>query len=174
MRINGARLGSVALLALVGAGMSPARAQAQGTIGYVLGGPVLVRNIGAHNSAWQIGGGGELLNGPLGLGGGIDYVYFPEASRIFDGGRGGSSSPANSAASSSANASYYFGGTVIARRIRPFMSAGITYLVDPEPYPMLHVSGGFDWWATRRTGFRVEVREQLAGMLVIRCGVVFR
>jgi hypothetical protein len=174
MRINAARLGCVTLLALSCEAVNPVGAQAQGALGYVFGGPVLVRNVGVHNSAWQIGGGGELLNGPLGLGGGIDYVYFPEANRTFDGGRGQSSSPANSTAIIAGGATYYFGGTVIARRVRPFMTAGVTYLLDPDPYPMLHASGGFDWWATRRAGIRFEVREQFASMLVIRCGLVFR
>jgi hypothetical protein len=68
MRINATRV--TALLALLGVVGSPVAARAQG-IGFVTAGAALA-DLGNHNTALQVGGGAEVLSGPLGIGGGID------------------------------------------------------------------------------------------------------
>jgi hypothetical protein len=166
-------LGGTVLVALIVAA-SPAAVRAQSSIAHVTGGPVLLSSVGNRDYAWQLGGGVEMLSGPLGLGGGVDYVYFPEVRKTFAGGRGGSSSPAASAATAFVQGSYYFGDNVPERGKRPFVNGGVTFLFESIALPMLHVAGGIDWWTTERAGFRFEVREQYPWLLSFRAGVVFR
>jgi hypothetical protein len=172
MRINHAPVYvPLAVLLIVSSNAVPARAQA---IASVSGGPSLVRSIGNHGSAWQVGAGAEVVGDLYGFGGEVQYIYFPEATTTFAGGLGEASSPAASTVTFAVKGSYYF-PRMTARRVRPFVTAGLTYLYDDEePLPMLHVGGGVDWWATRRTGMRFEVREHLGGILSFRCGFVFR
>jgi hypothetical protein len=153
----------------------PPLAEAQSALGYLSGGPALVRSLGNRESAWQLGAGGEKLFGSFGAGGGVDYVYFPEVTKVFNMGRVQASSPPLSTAAISVNGSFYPGRSVPNRSARPFIIAGVSYLLDDEaPLPMLHIAAGFDWWASRRAGLRFEVREQFPSMLAFRCGVVFR
>src|SRR5687767_13074404 len=118
--------GLVAALAAIAAPPSPA--QAQQLTGSVFGGPAVVRNIGNHDSAWQAGGGAERLAGRFGFGGEARYVYFPKATRTFEG-RVVSSSPAVGAPAVSFRGAYYWPRDRAAR-LQPFVSAGLTYLFD--------------------------------------------
>ena len=172
MQINGSPPGSFALLFLSCMLAGPLPAPAQSAIGQVSGGPVLVHSVGIRDYAWQVGGSAEALRGPFALGGGIDYVYFPEVTKIFP--DGGASSPAAGTIMLSTNGSFFFGDTAVARRTRPYVSGGVSFLVDGMLVPMLHFAGGVDWWATRRVGLRTEVRTQFPFMWTFRSGLVFR
>ena len=172
MRINCAAVYLLAVFVTVIALAAPARGQ---VIASVSGGPSAVRSIGVHGSAWQVGGGVEAVGELYGFGGEVHYVYFPEANTTFAGGLGSASSPAMSTTTFAVKGSYYFAPKRTGHRLRPYVTAGLTYLYDDEePMPLLHVGGGVDWWATRRTGMRFEVREHLGSMLSFRCGVVVR
>ena len=74
----------------------------------------------------------------------------------------------------STNGSFFFGDTAVERRTRPYVSGGVSFLVDGMLVPMLHFAGGVDWWATRRVGLRTEVRTQFPFMWTFRSGLVFR
>ena len=153
-------------------------ASAQTPVAYATAGPAIVTGLGHRELAWLGGGGAEAKIGPLAFGGDVDYAYFAAIQRT----RGAHSfeSPALSAVAASAHAAYYIGepGVLVGRfngpRTQPFVTAGLSFLVSGEVIPMLHVGGGVDWWATRRTGVRLEVREQLGALLAVRCGIVFR
>ena len=93
MRISWHPAGTAAVAMAMVFGANPTTALAQG-LGYVSGGPVLVRGMGSHDFAWQVGAGAELGTGAVGLGGGFDYIYFTEVNKTFDNGRGSASSPA--------------------------------------------------------------------------------
>jgi len=166
MRINGARLGGVALLALLDVVGSPMPARAQG-IGFVTAGASLA-NLPSYNTALQVGGGAEVLSGPLGIGGAIDYVYVREVTLTDSQSRG------DHVAVLSGRATYNLGGIVIARKKRPFVTGGMGFFLDEETLPMLDVGGGLDWWVKRRTGVRFEVQARLPVMVGVRFGLVFR
>jgi hypothetical protein len=152
----------------------PSPAHAQGALVYATAGPSAVWNIGHRDISWHAGGGVEVLNGPLGLGGEVGYLYFPEVTKTFGGG-GVASSPAAGALALSAKATFHFGSTTVDRPIRPFVTAGLSFLVDEEVMPILPlVSGGVDWWATRRVGVRIEAQSHWRSMLGVRVGVVLR
>jgi hypothetical protein len=166
---------SAAALALLLVLPCASPAHAQGALVYATGGPAAVWNIGHRDRSWHAGGGVEVLNGPLGLGGEVGYLYFPEVTKTFDGGRGVASSPAAGALALSAKATFHFGSTTVDRRLRPFVTAGLSFLVDEEVMPILPlVSGGVDWWATRRVGLRLEAQSHWRSMLGVRVGVVLR
>ncbi len=168
-------------LGLIAAALvSTSPASAQPAIAYASAGPALVSNIGNHDVAVQAGGGAEVLSGPVGFGGGVDYVYFPLAERTFNG-RVTASSPPAHALMPHAQVTYHFGepnglqGYDGAGRVRPFVSGGFSFLTGSgEIWPLLQVSGGVDWWTSRRAGLRVDVREQWGGMLAVRAGIVVR
>ena len=163
----------LALAVAIASGVAPAPIRAQ-VIASVTGGPALVRSVGNRESAWQLGGGVEAVGAVYGFGGEVHYVYFPEVTRTFEG-RVVSSSPAVSTAALTAKGSYYFGGDAPGRRLRPFVTGGLSYLFDDElPLIMVHVGGGVDWWTTRRAGIRLEIREQFASILSFRAGVIFQ
>lgn len=170
----------LALGLVLAAVVSATSASAQPAIAYASAGPALVSGIGNHDIAIQAGGGAEVLSGSIGFGGGLDYVYFPLAERMFNG-RVTASSPAAHALMPHAQVTYHFGepnvlqGYDDVRRVRPFVSGGFSFLTGGgEMWPLLHVTGGVDWWTTRRAGLRVEVREQWGGMLTVRGGIVLR
>jgi hypothetical protein len=50
----------------------------------------------------------------------------------------------------------------------------MTLYADSTMIPTLQIAGGVDWWGSRHTGLRIEVRQQYGAMFAIRCGVVFR
>jgi hypothetical protein len=163
----------LAVLILIGA--HPALAGAQSVIGQVSGGPALLHGIGIRDYAWQVGGGGELQTGRLGIGGGVEFVYFPEVTKTFAGGRGSASSPALSTAAVSVSVSGYFAEDLVGPT-QPFLTGGLTYLIDRgAPIPLLHVAAGVDRWISRRTAVRFEVRGQGPRNIVgFRVGFVFR
>jgi hypothetical protein len=66
--------GHLALAAALTLGFSAGSAYAQTAIAYASAGPALVSDVGAHDIAWQVGGGVEALSGPLGFGGGAASV----------------------------------------------------------------------------------------------------
>ena len=174
MRINVASLGFAALVVLLAMCANPATLGAQTAgFGYAFGGPVLVQ-AGIRDSAWHVGGGGEKLSDPVGIGAELGYVYSPPVEKTFPG--GSASAPALSAATLSVNGSYHFAGWRTATRsARPFMTGGVIFILG-YPFPSWNAGGGLDWWLTRRAGLRFEVREQIIGpaMLGFRSGVVFR
>ena len=173
MRIPWHPLGPAAVIAMF-VGANPSEARAQPGLGYVTAGPAFVRGFGNHDFAVQAGVGGEIGTGAVGLGGGFDYIYFTEANKTFDNGRGSASSPAGGISGLSFRASGYPGRSKQDRRTQPFVMGAITFLMAKEASPLLFAGGGVDWWATRKTGFRVEVETLYLTSLVFRCGVVFR
>ena|SRR5688572_21112814 len=174
MRTDRTCLALTLLILTVISAAAPEVARAQGALAYVTGGPVLIRGLGIRDFAWRAGGGAEILDGPVGIGVSADFVHFLGVTKTYDGGRGGASSPPFSTGTLSAHASFYFGGTVIPRRVRPYISGGLTYLFGNEAIPTLDVAAGVDWWTTRRAGFRFELRQQVPSLLSVRAGVVFR
>jgi hypothetical protein len=50
----------------------------------------------------------------------------------------------------------------------------LSFLFSEGEYGMILLSGGFDWWTSRRAGIRVEVRGQFPIMLGVRAGLVLR
>jgi len=167
------RFNSAIGLTLILSTLAVATAHAQVAVGQVSAGPVALWNVGLRDIAWQAGGGGELLlNGPYSVGGDVDFMYFPEAETTF-GNSGHASAPATHAIAVSGRGAYYFDNHG-SRRVRPFATGGLLYLADAEPMALLQVSGGADWWTSRRTGLRIEVRAALGGMLAFRAGLVFR
>lgn len=174
MRTDWTHFGWTLLILTFIMGAAPDTAHAQGFISYVSAGPVFVRGIGIREFAWRVGGGTEILDGPVGLGVSADFVHFPEVTRRFDAGRGSASSPPFSTGTLAFNATFYFGGTVIPRRVRPYVAGGLAYLLRSESLATLDVAAGLDWWTRDRAGFRFEIREQYPAMLSIRAGLVFR
>jgi hypothetical protein len=172
MRISWHPAGMAAVAMAMVFGANPTPALAQG-LGYISGGPVLVRGIGNHNFAWQTGAGGELGAGAVGLGGGFDYIYFTEVNKTFDNGRGSASSPAAGIPAFSLRASGYVGRAKHDRRLQPFVSGTITFPFAKETPPLLTAGGGLEWWATRKTGLRLEAGMQYLSV-AFRCGLVFR
>ena len=175
MRITWSAVGSLAIVVTSFVGANPPVAHAQAATRYVSGGPVLVHGVGNRKAAWQVGAGGEKGAGVFGVGGGVDYVYFPEVNRTFmvDGLPGASSAPAFGVAAISVRGSFYPNRDREDRRTQPFVTGGVTYLLTREAPPLLSVGGGFDWWATPKKGVRFEVLEQ-SGLLSFRCGIVLR
>jgi len=159
----------VALLGLADA--SPARAQS-GTA-YTAGGPLIVRGLGGRDFAWQMDAGGEKNYGPYGIGAGAGFVFFPKENETFDGGRGSASAPAFGTAAISLHETYYPGRTRRARRMQPFVTGSIVWMVAKEAPPLLGIGGGVDWWTTPKRGLRCEAHYQLV-WLAFRCGVVLR
>jgi hypothetical protein len=174
MRIPRHSLGLTAVAFAMVVEANPSEVYAQSGLGYVTAGPALVRGFGYHDLAVQAGVGGEIGTGMVGLGGGFDYIYFTEAKKIFDNGRGSASSPAAGMPGLSLRASGYPGRAKQDRRTQPFIMGAITFLMAKEAPPLMFAGGGVDWWATRKAGLRVEVETLYFYSLVFRCGVVFR
>ncbi len=171
MRILWHRLGVAACGIAMVLGANPRGAWAQG-LGYVSGGPMLVRGMGGHDFGWQLGGGGELGSGAVGLGGGVDYIYLTEVNKTYPDG-GSALSPAGGLPAVSLRVSGYPRRVKENLRAQPFVMAGISFLLEREAAPLLVAGGGLDWWTTRKTGLRVEAEMQNLS-LAIRCGFVFR
>ena len=155
-------------------GIYPSTANAQSSIMTASGGPALVKTLSHRDSAWQIGWGAERLNGSLGFGGDIDYVYFPPHTYALSGGHGTATEPSLNMAAATMKATYHFGQDGTRSRARPFVAGGVSFLFSEGEYGMLLLSGGFDWWTSRRAGIRVEVRGQFPIMLGVRAGLVLR
>lgn len=172
MRISWHPAGAAAVALAMVFGANPTTALAQG-LGYVGGGPVLVRGMGSHDFAWQAGAGAELGTGPVGLGGGFEYIYLTEVKKTFDNGRGSASSPAAGVPAVSLRVAGYVGRAKHDRRVQPFVSGTITFPFAKETPPLLTAGGGVDWWATRKTGLRLEGGMQYLSM-TFRVGLVFR
>lgn len=133
-----------------------------------------MKTLSHRDSAWQIGWGAERLNGSLGFGGDIDYVYFPPHTYALSGGHGTATEPSLNMAAATMKATYHFGQDGTRSRARPFVAGGVSFLFSEGEYGMLLLSGGFDWWTSRRAGIRVEVRGQFPIMLGVRTGLVLR
>ena len=174
MRIPCHPVGSAALAIAIFLGANPPEAHAHAGLGYVTAGSGFLRGFGNHDFAVQAGVGGEVGTATVGLGGGFDYIYLTEVNKTFDNGRGSASSPGVGLPGLSLRASGYPGRARQDRRTQPFVMGAITFLMAKEAPPLLVAGGGVDWWATRKTGFRVEVETLYFSSLVFRCGVVFR
>jgi hypothetical protein len=67
-------------------------------------------------------------------------------------------------------------------RVTPFLAAGYTRLLGVESsFDGWNVGGGFTWWSSGRTGFRIELRDHIradrtrrAHYWAFRAGVAFR
>ena len=179
MRANLLTHAGATLIVLIAAAINAPATEAQTNGGaYITAGPALVNGVGNHTSAWQIGGGGELRGTDVGVGGALDYVYFPlerRASRY-----GHSESPAVGVFTLSLTASYhFFERQMNERKVQPFTMGGVTLILGPEGLPLLALGGGVDWWTTRRAGLRFELRTHFGGpgppaMLGLRVGLVIR
>ena len=176
MRIETVRLGRQSLAVLIVIAIHAPTASAQSAIAAATGGPAVVKTLSHRDSAWQVGFGGERLNGPVGFGADIDYVYFPPDTYALGGGHGTGSEPSLNMAAATLKATYHFGQDGTRSGARPFMAGGLSLLFQgPEgEFGMILLSGGVDWWTSRRAGIRVEVRGQFPIMLGVRAGIVFR
>jgi hypothetical protein len=145
-------------------------ADAQGLITSVSAGCGLVHALGVHDRHAGVTGAIEFVNGPVTLGGEVGFTHLPETTRTYAG--GSSSSPGVSLAVTSFRASYYpvrFAGS----RLRPFVTGGMS-LYPGNAIATLDAGGGFDWWASRQAGIRIEVRESFTTFFSLRIGVVLR
>jgi hypothetical protein len=133
--------------------MAPRVAKAQ-TLGYALGGPIVC---GLTCAFWYVGGGGEKVSGQSGFGAELGAL-------------GGPSGSVNLGLLT-LNATRY---VVSSTGARPFVTGGYSLLVGaPSMAGVWSVGAGADWWRTRHTGLRFEVRA--TGLsLGARLGVVFR
>jgi hypothetical protein len=155
-------------------GIHTCTASAQSAIMAATGGPALVKTLSNRDSAWQIGWGAERLNGAVGFGGDIDYVYFPPHTYAVGEGHGTYSEPSLNMAAATLKGTYHFGQNGTWSGVRPFVAGGVSFLFSEGEYGMILLSGGFDWWSSRRAGIRVEVRGQFPIMLGVRAGLVLR
>lgn len=150
-------------------------ADAQAVVASASGGASYVTGIGYRDRAFHFGGGVEVGSGPMRLGGEAGVVHLPAKTTTFHTpyGDGGGTMPEASVGAFSFRASYY--PVRFARScLQPFVTGGMTYYPDVEPFATLDAGGGFDWWSTRHAGLRVEVREQYGSFLAVRVGVVLR
>jgi hypothetical protein len=174
VQINHEWAGRVMLLTMVLVGGNAARSHAQPPIGYVTAAPAVPIHIGNRTFAWRFGGGGEMRTGPFGVGGSLDYVYFPPYDHTS--GRDSWSAPSYSTVIVSATGSFY-PRKRFAERAQPFVNGGLAFLLaDDDVFyvlPTPQFGGGVDWWLGRRTGLRFEGRMEFT-MMVFRFGVVFR
>jgi hypothetical protein len=167
-----------ALVVLVLTGFLVSSARAQTAVAEVSGGPAWVNGLGVHNSAWHLGGSGELRAGVLGFGAGLDYIYLPRASRTHPQGGGKSRCGYH-------RRHHQWRLSLSRTGHAPAAHATIhdcrhDFHARTRSAPMFNVAGGIDWWATRRAGVRMEVRNQFVGvptmpvMLGARVGLVLR
>jgi hypothetical protein len=165
------RAGLIVAMVMVAA----AAADAQAVVASASGGASFVTGIGNRDRAFHFGGGVEVGSGPLRLGGEAGVVHLPAKTTTFHTphGDGGGTMPAVSVGAFSFRASSY--PVRFARsRLQPFVTGGMTYYSDAEPFATLDAGGGFDWWSTRHAGLRVEVREQYGSFFAARVGLVLR
>lgn len=176
MRIEHDRLVRQSLCVLIAVAIPASTANAQSANVTATGGPALVKTLSHRDSAWLVGFGAERLTGSVGIGADLDYVYFPSDTYALGGGHGTGSEPPLNMAAATLKGTYHFGQNGPRSGARPFMAGGLSLLFQgPEgEFGMILLSGGFDWWTTRRTGIRVEIRGQFPIMLGIRAGIVFR
>jgi len=170
------------VLPFIVAGMLlPTRSFAQGPgMGYAFGGPLEFSNLGERSIAWSVGGGGEHVVDSTGVGGDVEVVHFPAVN--FRSKTYGYSMPPANAALVSGNGYHHF-SKAASNGVRPFLTAGGGLLLAGEASaPTFNAGGGLDWWADRRTGIRLEVRDQIVpstyGLfqlsLALRVGLIFR
>jgi hypothetical protein len=155
-----------------------ARAGAQQVVGTVSGGASFVHGIGYRNHAFHFGGGVEVGSGPVRLGGEIGLVNLPAVSTTFHdpvtGASGGGTMPEATVGAYSFRSSYY-PVRFAQNRLQPFVTGGMTVYPDGEgTFATFDFGGGFDWWATRHLGLRVDVREQYGSFFAARAGIVVR
>ena len=169
-------------IAIIGISVATPRLAAAQTkaFGYAFGGPVGVSNLGIRDSttAWHVGGGGEILTERgVSIGAELGSIYFPSVETT-SGCCHQSRTKAYQGGLFSFNTSRHFGGPIrTTTGIRPFVTGGLSFLLGGEPMPLWNFGGGVDWWLGRRTGVRLELREQLMGLptfLGFRFGVVLR
>jgi hypothetical protein len=133
---------------VLGFGVSPARAQG---LGYGIVGPAGVTGFFAISaSEFHAAGGGELR----------------AASRVGVGGELGVFGSSRVLLVGSLNGTVYLGSDPSANKAVPFLSTGYSRfgVGDSDgPFNAWNVAGGVDYWAGRRVGLRVELRDHIRG-----------
>jgi hypothetical protein len=144
-------------------------ANAQGGLGYGIAGPAGVAGFfAASASELHIAGGGELH----------------AASRVGAGGEIGIFGSSGSLVVLSFNGTVYLGSRPAANRTVPYLSTGYSrFGLDrgDDSFGAWNIAGGLDYWAGRRAGLRVELRDHLrldtrgtVQYWALRAGIVFR
>jgi len=174
MRTDPVRIARLVFGAFVVVAGCPWKVSAQSAILNATGGPALVKTLSDRDAAWQLGGGAERLNGPVGFGADIDWVHFPAETKVSPAGPYTYRQPSLNMALATLKGTYHFGNDGNGRSVRPFGAAGLSLMVGESTYGMILLAGGIDWWTRQRAGIRVEVRGQFPIMLGVRVGVVFR
>jgi len=156
---------AAALIVVLAAGAGSLEAQ---PLGYGIAGPAGVAGFfAARASELHVAGGGEFLATPR-VGAGGEFGLFGGSHSLFV---------------LSLNGTVHLGspsaGTVI-----PFLTTGYTRFGVGDrdaPFNAWNIAGGFDYWAGRRAGVRVELRDHLrldtrgtVQYWSLRGGVVFR
>jgi hypothetical protein len=171
---------AITVLSMMGIAVSPALAQ-ETAFGYAFAGPMAVDNVGDRTTAWNVGGGGEAWIGKdTSVGAELGYVYFPLTQTSGPGYSG--RMPAAEALLLSVNGFRHFRRSRNRLGWQPFVTGGISLLLDSESFGMVNMGGGADRWMTDHAGLRVEVRDQLvvtshvvgSVLLGVRVGVVLR
>jgi hypothetical protein len=150
-------------------GLNVPTAHAQG-LGYAIAGPAGVTGFFATSaSELHAAGGGELR----------------AASRVGAGGEFGIFGSSGALLVLSFNGTVYLGSRPAANTMVPYISSGYSrFGVDrggDESFAAWNIAGGLDYWARRRAGLRVELRDHLrldtrgtAQYWALRAGIVFR
>jgi hypothetical protein len=159
------RVAAATLTIVLVAGAATLRAQ---PLGYGIAGPAGVAGFfSASASEIHAAGGGELRAAPR-VGAGVEFGVFG-SSRVL--------------LVLSLNGTVHLSGSTPARVI-PYLSSGYTRfgIGDGDgPFNTWNIGGGFDYWARRRTGLRVELRDHVrldtrgtVQYWSLRGGIVFR
>jgi hypothetical protein len=169
------------LLVTFGIASLPAVANAQGQgFGYAFIGPMAVHDIGDRTVAWNGGGGGEAwVTTNVSVGGELGLLGFPAVEERCGSGYC-SSMPSAGSLLLSFNGSRHFAAP--ASGWRPFVTGGISFLVDRESFGFFNAGAGVERWMTPHLGVRLEVRDQFvltpgyadSVLLGFRGGIVLR
>jgi hypothetical protein len=150
-------------------------------VGYVFGGPLRFRDVGYPSLTWSVGGGGEHLSGATGVGGDVEVVHFPAV--VYRSKSAEYSWPSADILFASGNGYRHFSKSAgHGHGVRPFLTGGGGVSFARGGAVTLNGGGGIDWWADRRTGIRLEVRDQIVPStygifqlsLAARVGFIFR
>jgi len=150
-------------------------------VGYVFGGPLWFRDVAYPSLAWSVGGGGEHVSGATGVGGDVEVVHLPAV--VYRSKSAEYSWPSTNRLFASGNGYRHFSKSAGNRLgVRPFLTGGGGLSFARGGAVTLNGGGGIDWWADRRTGIRLEVRDQIVAYpygvfqlsLAARVGIIFR
>jgi hypothetical protein len=137
---------AVTLSVLLALFAEPARGQSQ-ILGYAVGSPMLVQHIDGHDHGWNAAGGAEKIesNGA---------AASAELGRLYV--RGGYLNW--SATTISVNGSYHWRHRDRTQAWQPFLTGGLTFIID-DVVPPFNVGAGVDRWLTPHLGVRIEARD---------------